>query len=236
METLSANHHNVFNITQAYIGYLYLFLENFVIFMKIIVISSILHAYIDHWILYIQILYYFKCLHIFLRKKHSLDTRKTRQHNQFKFQLIDTIAIHMSVNVSIKSQRISNIHKNIVTYLIKLLHTGECYRKLYSTDKNYRIIGIIVHNQKNDIHNVHACLDSKNSFTNYVLVFIYRLLFMILIIRPFISIIDRIQNLSTMHLLTFINCTIITILFHDYKYSGAAENRYHFSHLTSTIR
>ena len=143
----------------------------------------------------------------------------------------------MSVNVSIQSQRISNIHKkNIVTYLIKLLHTGECYMKLYSTDKNYRIIGIIVRNQKNDMHNVHACLDSKNYFTNYVLVFIYVLLFMILIIRTFIGIIDGIQNLSTLHLLTFINCTVITILFHDYKYSGAAENRYHFSYLTSTIR
>ena len=106
--------------------------------------------------------------------------------------------------------------------------------KLYSTDKNYRIIGIIVHNQKNDMHNVHACLDSKNYFTNYVLVFIYVLLFMILIIRTFIGIIDGIQNVSTLHLLTFINCTVITILFHDYKYSGAVENRYHFSHLTST--
>ena len=37
------------------------------------------------------------------------------------------------------------------------------------------------------------------------------------IIRLFIGIIDRIQNLSTMHLLTFINCTVITILFHNYK-------------------
>ena len=100
---------------------------------------------------------------IFYRKTHfSRDRRKTKKHNQLKSQLIDTIAIHMSVNVYIKSQRISNIHKNIVTYLIKLLHTGECYMKLYSTDKNYRIIGIIVHNQKNDMHNVHACLDSKN--------------------------------------------------------------------------
>ena len=57
-----------------------------------------------------------------------------------------------------------------------------------------------------------------------------------IIIRLFIGIIDRIQNMSTMHLLTFINCTVITILFHDYKSNGAAENRYHFSHLTSTIR
>ena len=65
METLSASHHDVFNITQAYMGYLYLFLENFVIFMKIIVTSSILYTYIDHWIMYIQILYYFKYLHIF---------------------------------------------------------------------------------------------------------------------------------------------------------------------------
>ena len=55
--------------------------------------------------------------------------------DNIKSQLIDTIAIHKPVNVSIKSQRISNIHKNIVTYLIKLLHTGECYMKLYSTDK-----------------------------------------------------------------------------------------------------
>ena len=74
METLSASHHDVFNITQAYIGYLYLFLENLVIFTKIIVTSSILYTYIDHWIVYIQILYYFKYLHIFIRKNHILDT------------------------------------------------------------------------------------------------------------------------------------------------------------------
>ena len=48
METLSASHHDVFNITQAYMGYLYLFLENYVTFMKIIVTSSILYTYIDH--------------------------------------------------------------------------------------------------------------------------------------------------------------------------------------------
>ena len=58
---------------------------------------------------------------------------------------------------------------------------------------------------------------------------------MISIMRLLICNIDRIPNLSTMHSLTFINCTVTTILFHDYKYNGAAENRYHFSHLTSTV-
>ena len=75
----------------------------------------------------------------------------------------------MAVNIYIKFHRI----KNILTYLIKLLYTGKCDIKLDYTDNNYKITEIIVHNRKYEMHIVHACLDSKNSFKIYVLVLIY---------------------------------------------------------------
>ena len=112
----------------------------------------------DHWTMYIKILHYFKYLHNCLPIEHISDTIKTGEHNQFNSQLINTLAIYMSVNVYIKFHRI----KNIMTYLIKLLYIGECDTKLDYTDNNYKITEIIVHNQKYEMHIVHACLDSKN--------------------------------------------------------------------------
>ena len=112
-------------------GYLYLFLENFVIFMKIIVISSILHAYIDHWILYIQILYYFKCLHIFLRKKPDTNFKRLTHCQYF-----DTTSFKSDFK---NGDKMSIFHTNIRSSA-KNLSQLKCY--LGALEFNFSIIGI----------------------------------------------------------------------------------------------
>ena len=116
---------------------------------------------------------------------------------------------------------IINIIVNIIKYNFSTFHT------------NMQVLKLNIFHVQNVICHLYTIYKYLNVL-HYMHIEIMNPSF--IIIRLFIGIIDRIQNMSTMHLLTFINCTVITILFHDYKSNGAAENRYHFSHLTSTIR